>query len=184
MLTSRASNVLYFFKSVKVILYLSNIPSKVSFCITVWTWYLTYVSSALILPIILFVLISDGLSSFISSFGSSFSSFLESSAGIFKISSLLTSLNLGSSSVKSTTSASVLFKNSFKSFSSANSIKLCSPLTMYSMWTCNSSLLFSSYVKSVISRFTVSRLTLLLISWVNGNLKLKSSLLILISCRR
>ena len=74
-------------------------------------------------------------SSFTSSFGSSFSSFLESSTGIFKISSLLTSLNLGSSSVKSTTSASVLFKNSSKSFSSANSIKLCSPLTMYSMWT-------------------------------------------------
>lgn len=137
---SNDSKELYFFSSVKVILYLAKIDSKVSVSITLWIWYLIKLSSEFTLLIIVVLSVV-----FISSLGSS--TLVSSSFGSLILTSLRSScsswiFSLGSD--KSITSALVVLKNSSNDFSSANSITLCSPLIIYSTLTCNSSSLLNS----------------------------------------
>ena len=126
MFSSRFSKVLYFFKVFREILYSLVIDSIESFIVTVWIWYLTYFSSSLILPKIIFSSIFEGVS----------------------VSSLVSGSNTSFwalvLSFRSIISASLLSKNLFNSASDSNNLIPSSAVKIYSTWTFNSSLLLNS----------------------------------------
>ena len=126
MFSSRFSKVLYFFKVFREILYSLVIDSIESFIVTVWIWYLTYFSSSLILPKIIFSSIFEGIS----------------------VSSLVSGSNTSFwalvLSFRSIISASLLSKNLFNSASDSNNLIPSSAVKIYSTWTFNSSLLLNS----------------------------------------
>ena len=126
MFSSRFSKVLYFFKVFREILYSLVIDSIESFIVTVWIWYLTYFSSSLILPKIIFSSIFEGVSvsSLVSGSNTSFW------ALVFSFRSII--------------SASLLSKNLFNSASDSNNLIPSSAVKIYSTWTFNSSLLLNS----------------------------------------